>query len=135
MRIACLLLLEIGSAGLVNEIAVGKIVERGRANSIKANQSKQFPRHRDHAPRTAGAIAPSFSVQTQKAGAIAPSLSVHTPKAVAGATALQGGLCPQPAGPNSVRHRSPNPAVIGGFRNSAARRTGSISGTGVHQRR
>jgi hypothetical protein len=41
---------------------------------------------------------------------------------------------PAPATLSSVRHRGPNPAVIGGLGNTMTSSTGSISGTGMHRR-
>jgi hypothetical protein len=68
-----------------------------------------------------------------KSGGTAKGAFIHNLKSTV-ADRPRSMVRPAPATLSSVRHRGPNPAVVGGLGNTMTKSTGSISGTGMHRR-
>jgi hypothetical protein len=102
-----------------------------RPSLTKANRPKQLPNSRQrslpgnalHRPGSdkSGGAAKSGFIRNET---IHNALPVRTPSVVRPAVPL----------PNNVRHRGPNPAVVGGSPNSQSRNTGAINGTRINRK-
>ncbi len=102
-----------------------------RASLTKANRPKQLPNSRQrsipgnalHQPGSdkSGGAAKSGFIRNET---VNNALAVRTPSVV------------RPTVPslNNVRHRSPNPAVVGGSPNSHSSNTGAINGTRMNRK-
>jgi hypothetical protein len=113
--------------------ASGKNHPRSRASLSAANRHKQLPRSRKSClPKNAMKLHQSASDKSRGAATgglirnetVQNTLPVRPPSVVRAAVPSL----------DNVRHRGPNPAVIGGAANSDSRNTGAINGTRMNHK-
>jgi hypothetical protein len=109
----------------------GRVRGHGGPASQKANRPKQLPNSRRHSmpgnalhqpgSNRSGAASKSGLVQNET---VSNALAVRTPSVV------------RPTAPsfNNVRHRGPNPAVVGGSPPSHSSNTGTINGARMNRK-
>jgi hypothetical protein len=112
---------------------------RSRAGLAPAKHPKPLPDR-----RKAGVSGPAVSLHRPGADRTRIALPVRLP-GVGRSTLSSPGMVqsnrvrpnnpgPSTVRPDGVRHRSPNPAVIGGSVNVASRNSGAIDGTRIYRR-
>ena len=106
---------------------------RGRVSLTKSNRPTQVPNNPE--PSTLGKVIDFHRPGSDKSGASARGGSiqhktVNIALPVRPASVIRSTVSPL----NNVRHRGPNPAIVGGLGNSNTRNTGSISGTHLLRR-
>ena len=98
----------------------------------KANGPRQLPNNRQR-PRPGNAVRPASSIQAAGAvkGGLIPTQTGHN------ALPVQTSSVVRPATPslNNLRHRTPNPAVVGGASNVRSSNVGTINGSGMSRKR
>lgn len=99
-------------------------------DTITKERPKQLPNNRDHSP-SRNLHQPG----SDKSGG-APKSGFIQRETVNSAVPLRAGSVIRPSTPlpNHVRHRGPNPAVVGGSANLDGRNAGAINGTRVHRK-
>jgi hypothetical protein len=98
----------------------------------KANGPKPLPNNRQR-PLPPNALHPPSSSQPAGAvrGGYIPIQTVHNAPPVQTSSVVRSAT----PGLNNVRHRSPNPAVVGGSSNLRSGKTGAINGTAMNRKR
>jgi len=102
-----------------------------RASLTKANRPKPLPKSRQRSmPRNALHQPGSNKSGGVAKGGLIPSETVHNALPVRAPSVVR------PTVPllNNVRHRSPNPAVVGGSADSHSRNTAAINGTSIRRK-
>ena len=120
---------EEGHAHHISEKNLG----RSRASFTKANRSTQFPNNRERSP---SGNAMNFRQQAfAKSGGAAKGGLIQN-ETVNNALPVRTSRVVRPTVPslNNVRHRGPNPALVGGSANLHSRNTGAINGTGMNRK-
>lgn len=117
--------------------AAGKNRPRSRASRTTANRPKQLPISRKCSapwnPTNLHQLGPDKSGGAAKAGLVKHE-TVNTALPVRRLSVARTNLPSLNPSLNNVRHRGPNPAVVGGSTNSNNSNTGSINGTRMHRR-
>jgi hypothetical protein len=105
---------------------------RSHASSTTSNRPKRVPNNRDHSSRSEMNFSQSRSTKFggARTDGVVESESAHGALAVRAATVSRG------TGPslNTVRHRSPNPPIVGGSGNTNAKNAGALSGTRMNRK-
>ncbi len=113
--------------------ASGKNHPRSRASLAPATRLKGLPRSRKSSmPENAMNLHQPGS---DKSGGAAKGESIHN-EAINNALPVRppSAVRPTMLSLNTVRHRGPNPAVVGGSANSNRRNTAAIDGTRMHRK-
>src|SRR5208283_435 len=113
--------------------ASGKNHPRSRASLTAANRPKQLPRNRKRSI-TGNAMNLHQSALDKSGGAATGGLIRN--ETVKNALPVRPPSVVRSAVPSldNVRHRGPNPAVVGGSANSDSRNTGAINGTRMNRK-
>jgi hypothetical protein len=110
---------------------------RSRRSQTAANRTKQLPISRQRSlPGNAMNLHPPGP---DKSGGAAKGGFIKNEKVNSGLTARPTSVARSTVAslnplPNHVRHRGPNPAVVGGSANSASSNTGVLNGARMHRR-
>jgi len=133
MKTTCLLFLSISWATLTHGTGYAANHPPRRASLTKANRPKQRPNSRQ--PSVPGYAMNLHQAGSNKSGGAAkggliPNEPVHSALPVRAPSVVR------PIAPsfNNVRHRSSNPAVVGGSPNSHSRNIGAINGTRMNRK-
>ena len=104
-----------------------------RANLTKAKLPSQLPNQREHS--TSGSAMNLHQPDSDKSGGVA-KVGLTKNETVNNAMRVRTPSAARPDAPslNNVRHRGPNPAVVGGSANTIARNPGAINGTSMNRR-
>ena len=106
---------------------------RSRASLTKANRPQQLPNNRQRS--TSGNAMNLHQPGSDKSGGAAKADSSRTKQPTTPCLfGRQVSSDPTVPSLNNVRHRGPNPAVIGGSANSDTRNTGAINGTQMNRK-
>jgi hypothetical protein len=108
--------------------ASGKNHPRNRASLTLANRSKRLPYSRKRS--MPGNAMNLHQPGSDKSGGVVKGESIHNAPAVRPPSIVQ----PAVASLNNVRHRGPNPPVVGGAANLDRRSTGTINGTRMQRK-
>ncbi|MGD1021883.1 MAG: hypothetical protein ABR880_03800 [Candidatus Sulfotelmatobacter sp.] len=147
MKVTCLLflVLTVSCASLMQGTSYAaspqrssdKIHPRGRVGLTAANRPKQpsTGQKRPLARNAASLRQPAFARSGGAAkGGLVQSKAVNAAQHVRSTSALRPAAASLNPSLNNVRHRGPNPAVVGGSANFNSSNTGAINGTGMHHR-
>jgi hypothetical protein len=111
-----------------NRDASDKNHPRSSTSLTKANRPNQLPTRREYS--TSGSTMNLHGTGSDKSSDVAKGGLVQN-ETVNNALRVRPPSVARPAAPslNNVRHRGPNPAVVGGSANSITRNTGALNGT------
>jgi hypothetical protein len=109
------------------------------ANQAHAGSAPPKATHPLPLPKTGTHHAAPNTTQARSAGALqstnAAAAALRENHATSNLRSVQLHTAPRPAqSPNNVRHRSPNPAILGGSVSPSAANTGALNGTRMSRR-
>ena len=100
---------------------------------VASNHPKQPPNNREHSPSGNAMLGHQPGSDKRRTVARTGSIQGNTVNSVLPVRSVNS-FRPNVPMRSTVRHRSANPAVIGGSASSVLRNTGAINGTSVHRR-